>query len=406
NGVYEMNPNVPEHYRRLLRALKAEKCIPNRIVYNWHKEAKDLDNALENSIYRIFGLTKALVTELPKEKVKLLILNNYKENVQTLLYEALSGLVKTVNKEFSKYYFKAVELKTDYVYMNEILNYEFSATDGEEICYTDEGRFVRQITEYDIEKETRGMPSPFRNQGVYLITGGMGKLATLLAEYLAERYQARLILLGRSSLNESQKNEISRIESLGGEVMFIQADVSNQNEVNDAVKQARQVFNKIHGVFHCAGTIRDHLIKDKTYEELDAVIHSKVKGAVYLDEALKDEPLDFFTLFSSTSYLGNAGQADYAYANSFLNRFANYREELCGKEQRYGKTVSMSWPLWKDGGMTMREETIKLLRTINGCVPLPNEVGLKAIEQMLLQKHNHIILQYGETEKIRSQKNA
>ncbi|MEE0930290.1 MAG: beta-ketoacyl synthase N-terminal-like domain-containing protein, partial [Acutalibacteraceae bacterium] len=32
NGVYEMNPNVPEHYRRLLRALKAEKCIPNRIV--------------------------------------------------------------------------------------------------------------------------------------------------------------------------------------------------------------------------------------------------------------------------------------------------------------------------------------------------------------------------------------
>lgn len=41
-------------------------------------------------------------------------------------------------------------------------------------------------------------------------------------------------------------------------------------------------------------------------------------GVIHLDEALKEERLDFFVCFSAiASIFGNIGQADYAYANTF-----------------------------------------------------------------------------------------
>ena len=85
------------------------------------------------------------------------------------------------------------------------------------------------------------------------------------------------------------------------------------------------------GVIHAAGVNRDALAVRKTREEVDAVLASKVFGAVHLDEATRDEELDFLVLFSSVAAeTGNLGQADYAYANAFLGHFAELREGAGG----------------------------------------------------------------------------
>lgn len=249
-------------------------------------------------------------------------------------------------------------------------------------------------------------PSPFRHHGVYLITGGMGKIAGSLAEYLAEKYQARLVLIGRSKLNDAQKEHVAKIRQIGGEILYVQADISKHREVQEALEKAIDAFRVIHGVFHCAGIIKDRMLKDKTYNDFVDVVSGKVKGAIYLDEALQTQDIDFFVMFSSTSYLGSAGQVDYAYANSFLNKFADYRKKLCERGQRRGTSLSISWPFWQDGGMKMGPEKIKLLKNIYGIEPLPNEVGLNALEEMLLQKESHVILQYGKIDKIRKNSEA
>ena len=41
---------------------------------------------------------------------------------------------------------------------------------------------------------------PLRAGGVYLITGGLGKIGLAISEYLAGKYRAKLVLVGRSSL--------------------------------------------------------------------------------------------------------------------------------------------------------------------------------------------------------------
>jgi polyketide synthase PksN len=88
------------------------------------------------------------------------------------------------------------------------------------------------------------------------------------------------------------------------------------------------------------------------------VLAPKVAGLINLDNASRDMALDFFILFSSTSAVfGNPGQADYSAANAFMDVYARYRNSLRSSRQRTGITLSINWPLWKDGGMHVDAET-------------------------------------------------
>lgn len=63
-----------------------------------------------------------------------------------------------------------------------------------------------------------------------------------------------------------------------------------------------------------------------TYEGWNMPLGPKVTGTWNLHLALRNSPLDFFTVFSSVSGLcGNSGQANYAAASTFLDSFVQYR---------------------------------------------------------------------------------
>ncbi|HWH74589.1 MAG TPA: polyketide synthase dehydratase domain-containing protein, partial [Methylibium sp.] len=66
-----------------------------------------------------------------------------------------------------------------------------------------------------------------------------------------------------------------------------------------------------------------------------------------LDELLRNAPLDFMLLFSTTStWTAPAGQIDYVGASAFVNAFA----ESCHGQRRYPVTA-LAWGIWKDVGM-------------------------------------------------------
>ncbi|ETR64873.1 MAG: hypothetical protein OMM_15212, partial [Candidatus Magnetoglobus multicellularis str. Araruama] len=120
------------------------------------------------------------------------------------------------------------------------------------------------------------------------------------------------------------------------------------------------------------------------------------------DEATQDEPLDFFVLFSSiTAAFGNAGQSDYAYANGFMDAFARYRNHLKDTNKRSGLTVSINWPLWQEGGMTIDADSQKLFAGISGLLPITNEQGIKAFQTALSENYDQIIISYGHVSKIK-----
>ena len=191
-----------------------------------------------------------------------------------------------------------------------------------------------------------------------MITGGLGGLGFIFARYLAGQVRAKLVLAGRSDLSARGQERITELESLGSEAVYIKADIAQREQAQELIAKARQRFGRIHGVIHSAGVIRDALLSKKTPQDMEQVLAPKVYGTLYLDEATCDEQLDFFVLFSSLAAVtGNMGQADYAYANSFMDSFAILREGLRVRHKRFGKSLSINWPLWQEGGMRMDEQT-------------------------------------------------
>jgi hypothetical protein len=111
--------------------------------------------------------------------------------------------------------------------------------------------------------------------------------------------------------------------------------------------------------------IQDNYILKKTEQEIRKVLMPKVNGLMYLDNAARELELEFFIFFSSTAgTLGNIGQSDYSAANAFMDAFAEYRNGLVKLKQRQGKTLSINWPLWKEGGIHPPEETMVMMHQI------------------------------------------
>jgi acyl carrier protein len=106
------------------------------------------------------------------------------------------------------------------------------------------------------------------------------------------------------------------------------------------------------------------------------VLSPKILGSWALHECLKDEPLDFFAMFSSvSSVVVTVGQANYAAANSFLDALAHYRRGL-------GLTaLSVNWGPW-DTGM-IAELGLQPLYASRGIDLLPERTGVRLLEQIL-----------------------
>ena len=104
---------------------------------------------------------------------------------------------------------------------------------------------------------------------------------------------------------------------------------------------------------------------------------------VNVDEATKEEELEWMVLFSSTAgAVGNIGQGDYAAGNGFLDEYGRYREEKVRKGERRGRTVVVDWPLWEGGGMRMEERRKEELRK-KGVMALEERRGLKAFYEAM-----------------------
>ncbi|MWC28302.1 SDR family NAD(P)-dependent oxidoreductase [Paenibacillus sp. MMS18-CY102] len=193
----------------------------------------------------------------------------------------------------------------------------------------------------------------WKDGGVYLITGGNGGLGLLFAEEIARTAKhATIVLAGRSALKAEKQALIDSMRSAGADVWYEQADITSWDGVSGLVDAIVSRSGRLDGILHCAGIIRDQYIIKKEVEQFKEVLAPKVKGTAYLDEKTKRLKLDFFLLFSSGSAaFGNAGQADYSTANAFMDAFSACRNQWAAEGRRFGRTLSVNWPLWADGGM-------------------------------------------------------
>ncbi len=316
------------------------------------------------------------------------------------IFQGLAGLLKTAGIENPKFVGQVIAIE-DPVKIIETLRENSSIPDDGQIRYCQGQRYVLEWNEMEKSHE-KGM-MPWKDRGIYLITGGAGGLGMIFAREIADQAKdVNLILTGRSPLSAEKQNRIQELEALGAKVVYKSVDVSNREAVNGLIRSIREEFKGLDGIIHSAGVIKDNYIIKKSPAEVEEVLAPKVAGLVNIDQASRDLQLDLVILFSSIAgSLGNAGQADYSMANAFMDAYAEYRNRLVESGQRQGWTLSVNWPLWKDGGMHMEAETAKMMMENTGMVAMESSAGIQALYEGFSSGKSRMMVLEGRLERLK-----
>ncbi|ESS66711.1 polyketide synthase PksL [Methyloglobulus morosus KoM1] len=412
----EIDPGNPDDCLKIAGYLKGEEVNIKNILYLWNFDANK-DSAIDPinfGVSAMLRLVKAIISKRAYKQIKLLYCY-LSEVVNMMPYHALvGGFARTLAYENPN--MKLYTMGIDTQNFDEIFRLaltEFTTDHGcklQEISYRDGQRHERKIVNLSNEDfYSQATPTILRENGVYLITGGAGGLGYIFAKYLSEKYHATVLLIGRSTLNAQIADKVAAIQSYGGKCAYFSADITNSDEFKKVFSEIKNCYRDIHGVIHAAGIIEDAYILLKKEDSFSRVINTKVKGLLNLDSTMCDEELDFFCMFSSIAALmPNQGQSDYAAANSFLDSYAELRNQLTNERKRSGVSLSINWPLWAHGGMRVTPEEEAHLLAEFGMKPLEEDLGIDIFENGLKladyyrnsNSLGHLVAIDGDNEKI------
>jgi acyl transferase domain-containing protein/thioesterase domain-containing protein len=390
----------PEHgregYDRLVRDLVASGKVPSGVAHLWMVTGDEsfrpgssfFHRNQERGFYSLFFLAQATLDEGLPGPLRVHVVSNGMQSVdgETLCYpdkatllgpckvwphEAAGTTVSSIDVELPgqggarKPRFSRFSGKKILDELARSVAAELAAPAANAIvAWRDGERFVQELEAWK-RSAAPAIESRLRERGVYVITGGLGGLGLVAAQFLATRYRARLVLIGRTALpprsewdawmarsafSNATSRRIQRVRDLelaGAEVMIAAADITDSVAMRAVLRDARSRFGSIDGVFHTAGVLDDGLIQGKTQSSVEDVFTPKVHGTLVLDALLAEEKPAFLVLYSSTSaWIAPAGQVDYVAANAFLDAYAQSKSS---SGETY--TVAVDWGVWNEVGM-------------------------------------------------------
>ncbi|MCU7925176.1 MAG: SDR family NAD(P)-dependent oxidoreductase [Candidatus Thiodiazotropha sp. (ex Dulcina madagascariensis)] len=381
-----------------IAARAVEERLPGATCLEAATETGGIAARYESAALRVFEVIQSVLRDKPRGRVLLQVVVPAQGEAQ--VFAGLVGLLKTAALENPKLTVQLLEVAAaeERDGLAEKLKLDSRYPADQHIRYADAQRWVAGWREIDVAADF-GAP-PWKKEGVYLISGGAGGLGRLFAREIVEQAPgARLILTGRSALSEEKQ---AQLEALGGAVVYRQVDIAQAEAVEALLRDIRGRYGRLDGIIHSAGVIHDNFILNKKREELKAVLAPKVAGLVNLDRASREQDLDVFILFSSgAGALGSPGQADYAVANAFMDRYAAYRNERAACGERRGHTLSLNWPLWETGGMHMDADRQGHMRQQLGMIAMSAPSGIGALYRSLASGQSQIMVMEGEIDRLR-----
>ncbi len=395
NCTFIINPCNKQDYQTLVDELAGSQITLQKIVHLWGitKEEKELLDYNEEYLscydennYAVFYSLVYLMQAIEERRLNnpfgIHIVTNYMQKVvcERTIYpeKAMAlGLSKVISQEYTNVTCQSIDI--DDLWMNgesflgetfaERLVSEFvNGSEDKVVAYRDNSRWVQGFEKFP-QYSFKNSQAVLKDNGVYLITGGLGGIGLTIAETISKSVKANIILIGKSQFpernrwesivrsneyeDEKIKNKISillEIEKHAFSLKIFKADVSNLLEMESVIGALKETYGKVDGIIHAAGRAGGGMIQQMSRDYSEKVIKPKIIGTRILNQLLKNEQPDFFLLCSSLNSLtGGFGQADYCAANAFLDLFAAYNTYFRNKP-----TLAIDWDTWNGIGMASK----------------------------------------------------
>jgi len=152
-----------------------------------------------------------------------------------------------------------------------------------------------------------------------IVTGASRGIGKAIAIFLAK--EGAEVIINYSSSLENANKVVSEITSFGGNAYPLQADISNENSVNELIKTVLDKSKTIDVLVNNAGITKDGLLMRMKTDDWQKVLDLNLSGVFYCTRAVSRQMLKqrkgrIINITSVVGLMGNPGQANYSAAKA------------------------------------------------------------------------------------------
>ncbi|ACL76718.1 type I polyketide synthase [Ruminiclostridium cellulolyticum] len=395
--------NTRGGYEKLLEVLSCENIT--RVLYLTPREKEieinspeQFESNLDDGLYAFFRFTAAFARKFAGQRVEFVLVSRPVNEIigHEDIYpddSAITGVGMVLPFEYPGFSSRCIELDKETPYAN-IIKEIRSQKKYFKVAYRKGKRYVEQLQ--SIQKDmVQKSNIYFKENGTYVITGGLGDIGTKLAVHVAKRHNANIILIGRTKLPEREywKDIVSngrdtvlsgkleameKLEKFSCKVAYYTADISLERELSEVLEAIRNKHGKINGIIHCAGVganMTGRIIGEETEETFREVLKPKLRGTWLLDKLTRKDNLDFFIMFSSAiTLIGGRGSSHYTAANCYLDAYSFKRKTSVTKY------MALDWAPWYRSDSIGDKKTFEEKHIFK---VLPQAAALKAFDETI-----------------------
>lgn len=402
-----IDPMASEAYVSLLGNLATRECYPDRILFLWSLsgETKEGDTDAGSVYYPALYLSQALATQSCLAPLMVWWVTDRTLQVggeevwpikSTLIGPAMvlpqeNGQIasRIIDTDRRNNVSIAQSILAEVVTRNPDPNFL--------VALRGENRWIQEYVPASIEPVSAWGESGFRQGGVYLIIGGLGRIGVVLARRLAE-YGAKLVISSRMDVparerwstlvndpnTESQTvntiKSLIALEEAGAEVLALKCDIGRYDDVEHLISTAVECFGDINGILHLAGAADLRYLPRMTDAVSESEFRPKITGLLNLEKAVGSiaecKKLDFVVMFSSlASILGGYGMTAYTAANRFMDTFTQ------ANARRHG--VRWFCVNWDDWDFEYTKEQVAAYQQTAAQFSMTPAEGVEALERII-----------------------
>lgn len=250
-----------------------------------------------------------------------------------------------------------------------------------EVRYTAEGKRTAPVLRVLQPPAQPRTDTPLDSTDVMLVTGGGKGITAECALAMAQDSGAKLALLGRAepAQDEELQTNLARMAAAGVTYQYESADVTNPQQIAEAVARFQANLGPVTAVLHGAGRNEPTGLPNLTEDAFHKTLAPKIAGLRAVLDAVDEDKVKLLITFGSIiGRAGLRGEAHYSTANDWMSEMT---ADFVARHPN-ARALAMEWSVWSGAGMGEKLGVVEQL-VRDGITPISLENGLAVLRQVL-----------------------